>query len=407
MTIVVVSYETLIFFGLAMKKKRDRTVLSILLFFTLTISLMTSCGKKEQKSQFFGAIKEVDFDVSMGKGTNEHQYIFANGEDVQRYNTFKQLYEKNLPSKMVSAKEPKIPKVIHQIWLGPKTPPPYFSVFRDKWRQLHPDWEYRLWTDADLDDLGLELRDIIEASPNFAEKSDILRAELLERFGGVYMDVDMDCNHSIDELAYKYDFFAGVEYPHKIATTTNRVWMGISLIAVKAHHPIFKRWKELIRSRWESVNSSYSSPIEKVINHTYFPFTMAVLEKCHEENLVNMTFPATYFYPLSAANAAKRRSELRGFREKFYEFLETVNLKKPRPFSRAYPETLAVHYWGNNWISSSADQVKDLQQQVDMLKKDLYRLSQKMRLLEQNKVVTDSKEAKKPAQTLAEAKSSG
>jgi mannosyltransferase OCH1-like enzyme len=380
-----------------MKKRRSIVLLSVCVLIALTISLVSGCSKKDDRNLFFSAIKEVDFDVSMGKGTNEFRFVFANGDDVQRYNVFKELYEKNLPSKVQAAETPKIPKIIHQIWLGPKTPPPYFSVFRDKWKSLHPDWEYRLWTDADLDDLTLELRDIIEASPNFAEKSDVLRAELLERFGGVYMDVDMDCNHSIDDLAYKYDFFAGVEYPHKIATTTNRVWMGISLIAVKPHHPIFKRWKELIRARWESVNNTYSSPIEKVINHTYFPFTLAVLEKCHEENLINMTFPATYFYPLSAANAAKRRSEVRGFREKFYELLETLNLKKPRAFSRAYPETLAVHYWGNSWIGTSADQVKDLQQQVDLLKKDLYRLSQKMKLLEQGKIITDSKDAKQAA----------
>ena len=89
--------------------------------------------------------------------------------------------EKNLPSKIALSETPKIPKIVHQIWLGPKTSTPILFIFSEKkWKALHPDWEFRLWTDSDLDKLDLELRDLIDLSPNWAEKSDILRAELLD-----------------------------------------------------------------------------------------------------------------------------------------------------------------------------------------------------------------------------------
>jgi mannosyltransferase OCH1-like enzyme len=278
---------------------------------------------------------------------------------------------------------PKIPKIVHQIWLGPKLPPPYFLTFQEKWKALHPDWEFRLWTDSDLDKLDLELRDLIDLSPNWAEKSDILRAELLDKFGGLYIDVDMECNHSLTELNHKYDFYIGLEYPHKIATTNNRIWAGISIMASCPKHPIMKRWKEYIRKRWDAVNEAYTSPVEKVINHTYFPFSFSVLEKLNDGNYTNIAFPATYFYPLTCTSAAKRRvNGIRAYREKLYEFLEDIKLKRPRAFTRIYPETLAVHYWGNNWIAGNEDQIKELQRHVSFLKKEMYFYQQRLSRLE-------------------------
>ncbi len=357
--------------------------------------LFAGCSQNSttnEKNQANRAIIEVDFDASMGKGTNEYEFIFTNQDDITRYKVFKALYEKNLPSKVAFSPAPKIPKIIHQIWLGPKSPPPYFAAFREKWKALHPDWEYHLWTDASLDDLELDLRDLIDASPNYAEKSDILRSELLEKFGGVYFDCDMECNHLLDELHHKYDFYIGIEYPHQIATTNNRVWAGISIMAARPNHPIFKRWKEHIRNRWNLVNENYSSPVEKVINHTYFPFTFALLEKYQEDNLTNVVFPATYFYPLTAACASKRRSPVRGFREKIYDFLENIHLKKPRAFSKVYPETLATHYWGSTWQNTTNDQMKTMQQQLDCLRKDFCALQYKLSQMEQKETPPVSRE---------------
>lgn len=331
----------------------------------------------------FQPITQVDFDDSMGKGSGEFSIMFANPEDAKRYTILKGLYNTQPLAAIPDESAPaKIPKILHQIWVGPKTPPPFFVVFQEKWKALHPDWEYHLWTDSELEDLNLDLKDLIEQSPNYAEKSDIIRSELLERFGGVYLDVDMDPFHCLEELNQKYDFYCGIENPHKIATTNSRLWLGISIIAAAPHHPVIKRWKELIRSRWDEVNKTYSSPIERVINHTYFPFSMAFFEKYQEGNLSNIALPTTYFYPLAPDFASKRRSSFRAFREKVYDFLEDLHLKRPRHFSRIRPESLAVHYWGNSWLPSQPDQLKDLQHQLDLLRKETFRLQARLRQLE-------------------------
>jgi hypothetical protein len=72
----------------------------------------------------------------------------------------------------------KIPRIIHQIWLGPSPLPEQDAAYVETWKQLHPDWEHRLWTEDDLaGDTGRpETRERLRVP---AERSDLLRLELV------------------------------------------------------------------------------------------------------------------------------------------------------------------------------------------------------------------------------------
>jgi len=355
----------------------------IFLFIGLVVLTFSSgCFSRKEENPQSKALIEVDFDTSMGKGTTEHQSIFANEEDVQKYNLVKNLYENNRPSNVAFSEKPKIPKIIHQIWIGPKMPPSYFISFQERLKALHPDWEYHLWTDSELSSIDFELKDLIDRSTNFAEQSDLIRSELLERFGGVYIDVDIDPLMALNELHHKYDFYIGLENPHIVTTSKSRVWAGISIIASCPGHPVIKRWKELIRAGWEESDRTHSSSVDQIVNHTFFPFSKAFFEKAQEGDYINIAFPTTYFYPLAPNYAAKRRSFLRSCRERVYEVLEGMNLKRPRAFSRLRPETIAVHYWGNSWLPSQPTQLKTFQYQLTLLKKELYEAQKRLAELE-------------------------
>ena len=90
-----------------------------------------------------------------------------------------------------------IPRVFHQIWLGER-PFPYERE-RETWLRHHPDWEHRLWTEAELPG-DLELTEAANLLRQPAERADILRLELLHRHGGVYLDADFECLKPIDPL---------------------------------------------------------------------------------------------------------------------------------------------------------------------------------------------------------------
>ena len=38
-----------------------------------------------------------------------------------------------------------IPKILHFLWMGPKMPDIYQKSL-DRWKELHPDYEVKLWT---------------------------------------------------------------------------------------------------------------------------------------------------------------------------------------------------------------------------------------------------------------------
>ncbi len=82
-----------------------------------------------------------------------------------------------------------IPKIIHQIWFGDQSKRP--DRWLHTWRDAHPDWEYRLWTEDNL--LPLRARRAFDAMPHWCGKADIARYEILEQMGGVYIDADSEC----------------------------------------------------------------------------------------------------------------------------------------------------------------------------------------------------------------------
>lgn len=45
-------------------------------------------------------------------------------------------------------------------------------------------------------------------APNYGQKTDILRYELLQKFGGLYVDMDMECIQSLDHL-HNLAFYTG------------------------------------------------------------------------------------------------------------------------------------------------------------------------------------------------------
>jgi mannosyltransferase OCH1-like enzyme len=111
-----------------------------------------------------------------------------------------------------SQQENVIPKILHQIWLGSNIPERQRRQC-EQLRQLLPsDWSYKLWTDRDIENLpNFYNHEAYYTTPNYGQKSDILRLEILSQYGGVYCDTDIVSIKSFDELL-DVDFFCGVAY---------------------------------------------------------------------------------------------------------------------------------------------------------------------------------------------------
>jgi mannosyltransferase OCH1-like enzyme len=108
-----------------------------------------------------------------------------------------------------------IPRIFHQIWLGPDSLPREYVGYQRSWTRRHPGWELRFWTEDDLPG-DLERKEIYERLRRPAERSDLLRFELLVRHGGVYLDADFECLRLIEPLLEGVTFFCAYNDPGRV-----------------------------------------------------------------------------------------------------------------------------------------------------------------------------------------------
>ena len=105
-----------------------------------------------------------------------------------------------------------IPKIIHQLWIGNKAPP---TKFMDTWKNIHEKegFEYIRWTEKEMMKRGFvsELTDRINSMEEINGKADIIRWELLYKYGGFFVDADAFCIEPVTYLINKYKAFAGYE----------------------------------------------------------------------------------------------------------------------------------------------------------------------------------------------------
>ena len=103
-----------------------------------------------------------------------------------------------------------IPKIIHQIWIGPKPAPT--NLLRT-WKEKHPNFEYILWTETELANRQM----VLECLPQIAEipeingKADIIRWEILWQMGGYFVDADSICIEPFDAFFEGRSAFATYE----------------------------------------------------------------------------------------------------------------------------------------------------------------------------------------------------
>ena len=106
--------------------------------------------------------------------------------------------------------ESKIPKIIHQIWLGDQSQRPNDLI--QTWIDKNPTWEHKLWTEKEVDNLTLRCKKQFDENVNYSGKADILRYELLYNFGGFFIDADSECVRPLEDFLCDNEAFAGYEH---------------------------------------------------------------------------------------------------------------------------------------------------------------------------------------------------
>ncbi len=207
------------------------------------------------------------------------------------------------PPKLRRWRALRIPRTIHRVWLGENEMPAECEGFASTFVHQNPGWEMRLWTEADLP--SLDITDSERARARSAsELSDLVRYELLHRFGGVYVDTDVECRRPLTALLRGIDAFAALESPGCV---------GSAVLGSVPGHPVFVRAARLVR---QTLGTGTNYP------DASGPYFLSLIIEQERDVAI---FATQLFYPYSWKELERR--------------------------NETFPGAYTVHHWAMSWVS--------------------------------------------------------
>lgn len=210
-----------------------------------------------------------------------------------------------------------IPRVLHRIWIGGPQPE-WLAGFADTWVEHHPQWGHVLWDDNTVQSLfPLDNQDIYDRAGQLTEaghvpqfRADVLRYEILWRYGGLYVDADFKCYRPVDPLL-DADCVSAFEVDGK--------WAVNGFLGATEQHPFVRR---LIDGLPESVRKRAGKAPTRISGPQY----LTGIWRQHPDELT--VLPRKHFFPYQpCAQDVKRYGVDHDF--------------------SSDPDVFAVHVWRN------------------------------------------------------------
>ena len=247
--------------------------------------------------------------------------------------------------------------------------PKNYQYYVETWRRYHPNWKIKIWYEADLIKENFPSMDLYLLAESYAERADIMRYEIIKRYGGLYVDADTECFASFDELHHKYDFYANLDPIALRKAFAEKPYAEIniinSMIGAVANHPIIAETLINIRNNWSKAKNEFEtvntidpsigvrSKHWLAIERTMYPLTIAVfqfLEHIDQSKYKSIILPISYNVPVYFLD----NNRANFLRELFFlqpEFgLQTI----------IKPETISYHHvFKKNSLISKVNLVQD------------------------------------------------
>jgi mannosyltransferase OCH1-like enzyme len=128
---------------------------------------------------------------------------------------------------------------IHYVWLGKGEKSPKIKYCIESWKKLYPDAEIKEWNEDNYDINSNAYVKKAYEDKKYAFASDYIRFDILYRFGGVYLDTDVELIKDITPLLGTS--FMGFERDEEVAP-------GLIMYAAKTGEPLIKELLDFYQS---------------------------------------------------------------------------------------------------------------------------------------------------------------
>jgi len=239
-----------------------------------------------------------------------------------------------------------IPKIIHMTCKDKHNLSAFYQQNLDSWKKYHSQsqWKINIYDDKDLETFFTtnypSLLPLINSYSKIIYKVDIFKILVLNKYGGVYVDMDVECLKSIDPLLNNSNetaIFGYGPYEHNNGNYKN---MKLIECAIMISMPNHKLWNKYVIPGLISKNECKGNAVEC----TGPVFITHNIEKYNRENNVNdiKLMEPIYFYPINNQFPNRISKE---------KINETKQMLKTRNFPK---ESYCVHYFDGAWWNKNS-----------------------------------------------------
>ncbi len=240
----------------------------------------------------------------------------------QRYPHYAEICRATLP-----AREASIPKVIHQTWKTREIEAPFRQAWVDSWQELNPDWDYRLWTDEDLEEfIRTEFPSFLATYLSYdvaIKKVDAARYLILKRLGGVFVDLDFICLRPLEALLEKEFILFGQQFDNPRAPGA----ICNAFMASAPDHPF-----------WDGIEAALTAtrnyPILEAAGPDFLTQRFIASQMFLEPGMMPTILPPFYLYPLVWDDARK------------YDLRQ----QSRQEMADQFPAAFAITLWTGTWM---------------------------------------------------------
>ncbi len=208
-----------------------------------------------------------------------------------------------------------IPKIIHYCWFGGNPLPEELKLYIDTWRFYCPDYEIRVWDESNFDINSHPFTKSAYALKKYAYVSDYVRAYVLNKFGGIYLDTDVEIKKNFD-VFLKNDSFSGFE--QKGIPFSTAIWGS------KKNHFLTKKALEYYEGRMYTLKEKPNPVLLSNLVEQYF-----------EIDIYNDKKQVGYYGD------------------------ESLTIYPTETFCLDLEETYATHHFSGSWIGDTTTTFKD------------------------------------------------
>ena len=251
-----------------------------------------------------------------------------------------------------------IPKIINYCWFGGNPLGEKEKKCIESWKKFLPDWKIIEWNESNFD---VKMNDYVREAyqeKRWAFVSDVARLVVLSRYGGLYLDTDVEIIASLDEIIGS-GAFMGIE---SVSNKHVNVNPGL-IIAAEPNNPVIQEVLNTYENDHfmrEGKNTSQYTIVARTTNVLKKKYKLRDLDILQKLDGISI-YPREYFCPMDYAtgklNVTNNTKTIHWFTASWLTETQKIRQENCRKINRYLPGKIGK---GIGYIYIKVGALKDI-----------------------------------------------